>query len=1172
MSTALIVSSPTQTMIWNASGGGTISAPVATNNVFLYDLYLMNALSEASVLSLTTPARNLSRNGGSLTLTNKTMSSNTPYVVYVHYKAKIILNKNNASVRVDNLKNISIQVANNGAFTMYDPGNNLLPGTSDGGVFYYFSTNSSSSISGQKGVRYDIGTGYQHKLNLALTDSFVLYAIYMKSYSSYSSSGFAQQYLAIPMGTTSITGSKTEQTTSIPGKLPHIDADGNVSYPPIIIRKFKYKNGLGFEYQNSHATNNTAGVVDITSATTKYITLPRGFTSLSQGAFTALSGLEGISFPSHSFTTFGDYACSYTALKNSSGDSVFFDVPKTTTAIGKEFISHTTALTSVTIGANIPYSSSGLSESTALHIHAFTNAPNLTSINGEGNYSSDDGILTDQYKHEYIRCPEGKTNVSDEWNHWTIWEYCFNNVAAKTISFWGGTLTAKTNAFSGMKGEELILHMTNKLDLKEGSIVNCSELLRLEFGTTYTDSSTTYTNAIGSLPKIEKIIFNKKGSATPASYTLSTIRSGVSWYYAASETDPVNSTATEISSAGIYTTRQIPNKPVMVETYSSASVRNTAFNSPNSSFEHTSGRLGKGYYSTLNEAFSSNMATGTFSIVTLFGDTTLTSTLNISANTDMLITTWDAGCVIKRGTSDVLFNIDGGKLTFDSQNLIVDGQNSNSAYQKYSLVQILIDGKLIFNNGTLQNNNATNGGAIYIETGATANISGGTIQGCVASTNGGAIYSAGTLDISGGNIFGTAKIGGGILIANGYASISSGSIGGNATLRGGAVAIANGMFEQSGGTIANSTAEEYGCGMLVAGGEFKMTAGEIKNNKSQNANGFNAKGGGIAVIGGKMAIEGGEISENWADYGGGIYVESSGWSTNIAFANIIGGTISKNEAFDNGGGVYLAKATGSTRPQLSVWGGTISANIAYENGGGIFADEGSELYLSHETATTSTPTIESNEAYENGGGIALDQTYKFFMANATITNNKASLGGGIHMNGVTDDHYNEGVDMTNYGGNDKMCIIYSGTIMWSKAENATTKCNGDYKDGKLEWNVGYGSAIYRNNSTFILCDNTTIIGEIAANSGNDNYTLSLGGGDGYNSSSLWKIRFYLPPIYTDNSGIVNLGQIYMTMSNVTITMNNDNSNASKSIFGYVLNSHTYVIYSAGGLFYSLTSS
>lgn len=499
MSTALIVSSPTQTMIWNARGGGTISAPVDTNdgNVFLYDLYLMNALSEASVLSLTT-TRNLSRESGSLTLTNEKMSSNTPYVVYVHYKAKIILNKNNATVRVDNLKKITIQVADNGAFTMTDPGNNeLLPGTSDGGVFYYFSTNSTSSISGQKGVRYDIGTGYQHKLNLALTDSFVLYAIYMKSYSSYSSSGFAQQYLAIPMGTTSLSG--------ITGGL-----------------FTKYQNGVGLKY--STILNG-----DI-SYTTKYLTLPRGFTTLGLRALEYLGGLEGISFPSHSFTTFGNYALSRTAIKNSSGDNVFFDVPKTTTTIGAYFIEYT-PLTSVTIGANIPYSSSGLSESTALHIHAFTNAPNLIRINGEGNFNDINGVLTSRDQSQILRCPEGKTTWSGSFTSLTInvnpvfMGYSFyQSCDLGEISITGfKNITINSHAFEKTKCSKLTIVTSETLIMYENAIINCSQLTDLEFGAR---DQLTYVNSIKSLSNIEKIKVTYFPSGTSSYNITSNIRAG----------------------------------------------------------------------------------------------------------------------------------------------------------------------------------------------------------------------------------------------------------------------------------------------------------------------------------------------------------------------------------------------------------------------------------------------------------------------------------------------------------------------------------------------------------------------------------------------------------------------------------------------------------------------
>ncbi|WP_407427168.1 hypothetical protein [Treponema sp.] len=103
----------------------------------------------------------------------------------------------------------------------------------------------------------------------------------------------------------------------------------------------------------------------------------------------------------------------------------------------------------------------------------------------------------------------------------------------------------------------------------------------------------------------------------------------------------------------------------------------------------------------------------------------------------------------------------------------------------------------------------------------------------------GAIFNAGTLYINSGNINYnyTASWGGGIRTSesNSVITLSGGTISNNANNNsmGGGVIVRGGTFTMSGGEISSNTAATGG-GISITDAVFTMTGGSIKNNTSDN--------------------------------------------------------------------------------------------------------------------------------------------------------------------------------------------------------------------------------------------------------------------------------------------------------------------------------------------------
>ena len=151
-------------------------------------------------------------------------------------------------------------------------------------------------------------------------------------------------------------------------------------------------------------------------------------------------------------------------------------------------------------------------------------------------------------------------------------------------------------------------------------------------------------------------------------------------------------------------------------------------------------------------------------------------------------------------------------VTFGSDAVVRNNKTSSSTgsgISIYSGTFKMIDGSLV------EENQASYGGGVYVNTSGKFEMSGGIISGNKATSTsygGGGVYIRGTAKMSGGEIIGnTASKGGGVYVAGTYDgdfTMTGGKITGNtATSQGGGVYF-TGTFTQEGGTISGNSPDD----------------------------------------------------------------------------------------------------------------------------------------------------------------------------------------------------------------------------------------------------------------------------------------------------------------------------------------------------------------------------
>ena len=230
-------------------------------------------------------------------------------------------------------------------------------------------------------------------------------------------------------------------------------------------------------------------------------------------------------------------------------------------------------------------------------------------------------------------------------------------------------------------------------------------------------------------------------------------------------------------------------------------------------------------------------------------------------------------------------------------------------------------------NSCIQNftNSASNGsgGGVYVGSGSTMTMNGGTIKDCSASDgDGGGIYAAGTVVLNGGTISGCKAVG----------SYRSG---------GGIYIDSSGSLTMGGGSIESCTARNWGGGVF-AHGTFELTGGSITHCSAFS-------GGGVNISSATTTLNGGTIKDCSASYGGGVYIARIS-----STLKMINGSIESCTASNWGGGVYINN-------RMTMTGGSITGCTA-DNGGGIY---------NYDILTLTSGTVCNNTAKTQGADIYL---------------------------------------------------------------------------------------------------------------------------------------------------------------------------------------------------------
>jgi parallel beta-helix repeat protein len=294
---------------------------------------------------------------------------------------------------------------------------------------------------------------------------------------------------------------------------------------------------------------------------------------------------------------------------------------------------------------------------------------------------------------------------------------------------------------------------------------------------------------------------------------------------------------------------------------------------------------------------------------------------------------------------------------------------------------LYVSGKVALTNTQIVSNTAGgHGGGVHANLGH-AEVTGGLIAGNQAGLNGGGLNANNSVNISGTHFISNtaAQDGGGLLQWNaGYT-----------------VTVTNARFERN-------RAGQNGGGVCVS----KSATTTIVNTQVFSNTVQDFYGGGIYLGSGKNArLSGNRIEGNTAFGGGGIYANFSdhaalsdnqfygnrtrGYGGGLYLINSMNITLTHNQIVSNtadygGGGISLSSAT-----DAALIGNQIMSNTAAEAGGGI--------YVNISTRPILTGNRLLNNTADKGGGLALRHTHDAAVVNTVIADNKALLGGGVHV-------------------------------------------------------------------------------------------------------------------------------------------------------------------------------
>lgn len=249
------------------------------------------------------------------------------------------------------------------------------------------------------------------------------------------------------------------------------------------------------------------------------------------------------------------------------------------------------------------------------------------------------------------------------------------------------------------------------------------------------------------------------------------------------------------------------------------------------------------------------------------------------------------------------------------------------------------------------------GGALYVDMGATLAITYSTLRENQAA-NGGAVFA------DGGNL------------RLSYSLLQGNQAGG----AGGALAIvydaaAENSAELGAVTIRGNIAGELGGGLYIWDVPTSVQASVIAENQAQRGGGVFTSGYGSRMT----TVIDSQVEGNSAIYGGGIYGPSSR-------LNMTGGSVSHNAA-TWGGGMYVLNTA-----RVTLDGVSINGNTAAEYGAGIYNNNHSQL-------TVTESQLQDNKAVNIAGALYNRGSSKATIVASVVQQNDAAFGAAFYQAG-----------------------------------------------------------------------------------------------------------------------------------------------------------------------------
>lgn len=470
------------------------------------------------------------------------------------------------------------------------------------------------------------------------------------------------------------------------------------------------------------------------------------------------------------------------------------------------------------------------------------------------------------------------------------------------------------------------------------------------------------------------------------------------------------------------------------------------------------------------------------------------STTTLSANASLTATTITVADAVGLGTT-----VPGFLILVGSEQMLVTGITGNTltvvrgantstptAHDANETVSLL---HLAVSESTLTSNSADFGAGVFVD-GGTVSIVGSTLQGNMATTDGGAVYidqaarvdAAGSALLSntagrdGGGFYNNATAalvvtdttvssnsavqdGGGLfneIVAS--STLSNARFSGNTAANGGGIYNEDGVVSVSGGSlIANAASEDGGAVFTSSSATTTLT------NTTLSGNAATRDGGGVRNDG-SMTVTSVNLAGNSAGRDGGAII-------NNRTLTVTGSMFTGNTAAGSGGALDL-----NSIGVVSLTSSTLRGNTATVNGGGISNNEASQLTLSE-------MTVDGNSVTGNGGGVFHSSSAAAIVTSTTISNNQAANGGGVSSTGpinLTNATITSNVASSDGGGlhNTSTATLLGVTI----ANNMATGNGGGISSENTGGNASLKNTLVARNSA---ATNADINGSAFLNLGNN---------------------------------------------------------------------------------------